>query len=95
MTVAVFPFRPFTSRLILTIPSSGQPDGGLLGVADFFFLHLQAAAGFPHLRQMLPVSVEYTRRLLILNDSQEHLSRTGGLLGTRPLNYQFLISHPG
>ena len=66
MTVAVFPFRSFTSRLILTIPSSGQPDHDVSGVADFFFLHLQAAAGFPQLRQMLPVSVEYTRRLLIL-----------------------------
>ncbi len=66
MTVAVFPFRPFTSRLIMIIPSSGQPDGDVLGVAGFFFLHRQSAAGFPKLRQILPVSVEYTRRLLIL-----------------------------
>jgi hypothetical protein len=38
----------------------------MLGVAGFFFLHLQAAAGFPNWQQMLPVSVEYTRRLLMI-----------------------------
>ena len=72
MTVAVFPLRPLTSLLILTVPSSGKPDCDLLVVAGFFFLHLQPGAGFPHLGQILPVSVEYTRRLLILNGAQEH-----------------------
>ena len=40
-----------------------------------------------------PSLTEYTRRLLILNASQEHLSRKGGILGTRSLNYHFQFEH--
>jgi hypothetical protein len=42
--------------MILTVPSSGQPGRDLLVVA-----------GFPHLPQILPVSVEYTSWLLNSN----------------------------
>lgn len=52
------PLRPFTSLLMRMTPSE---TGGTAGV-DFFFLQRQADATLLHFGQILPLSVEYTRR---------------------------------
>jgi hypothetical protein len=55
MAVTVFPFRPLTSRLILTTPSFGYTCCFVLA---FFFLQVHFAVGFPHEGQKRPDSVE-------------------------------------
>jgi hypothetical protein len=53
--VTVFPFRPLTSLLILTIPSFGYIDCFL---TVFFFLQVHFVAGCPQEGQIRPDSVE-------------------------------------